>query len=248
MSSIRIAGNTVPDLPDCMLLRFEHECMVLMAVKSREVLRNFPYFTVMSWGSTDSSFVFRVFDDFERATKGVHRRRSSAHTDKDAAKAAGAVYTHGARGVGVDDARDSKPPSVPEDAVSAAAKSREPKSAGQPPVGGACDASAATLTAGGDSAATTGDSSSDADPEAEPIDAVASTLISMDSTHPRDIEACIMQAVLALMREMQQKGLTEGEMAAVRSALEEDGDEALDRLRTLAVTRRFDARQAAEIL
>lgn len=57
-----------------------------------------------------------------------------------------------------------------------------------------------------------------------------------------------MRAVLALMRDMQQVGLTEAEMAAVRAALEEDGDEALDRLRTLAVSRRFDARQGAEIL
>lgn len=71
-----------------------------------------------------------------------------------------------------------------------------------------------------------------------------------------DIEAAVMTAVRSLMAQMDSRGVPDGEFAtllATLNSLADDGGElgdaaALDAVRQMALTRAFDARQAAQLV
>lgn len=62
------------------------------------------------------------------------------------------------------------------------------------------------------------------------------------------IEARLLQAVRTLMEDMDQRGVSDAEVADVKATITDDAERALTTLRQLSETRRFDAHQALAVV
>ena len=72
-------------------------------------------------------------------------------------------------------------------------------------------------------------------------------VIAVDRTDAR-IEQRLLAAVRMLMTDMSRRGVDEAELLQVTSAIDLDPDRAIEGLRQLALTRRFDAKQARSVV